>query len=91
MEWISVKDRLPDESGKYLVFSRYVSGNLKIDSFHIRNYSDNLSKVDEYDFDEKEDNRPGWYDYDSECGFYEVGGITHWQPLPEPPKFKEDK
>lgn len=28
----------------------------------------------------------GWYEYDSDVGFYEVKDVTHWMPLPQPPK-----
>ena len=75
-KWISVKDRLP-EGGDYLTCN---------DSkrLHIYSYAKNLSKVDKDDFYRVR--RGGWYDYDSEWGFCEVKGVTHWMPLPEPPK-----
>lgn len=80
-EWISVKDRLPEKNGKYLCFRKYnvlSGGNIQIYSF-----AHNLKKVDKYDF---RHNKSGWYDYDSEYGYCEVDNITHWMPLPEPPK-----
>lgn len=78
-EWISVKDRLPDE-GKYLV-CKDVHGNKIID---ICAYTNNLEAIDKYDFQGQ--NRGGWYGYDSECGYFERRNVTHWMPLPEPPK-----
>ena len=36
-----------------------------------------------YKFDYK---NPGWYEYDSEWGFCERNDVTHYMPLPEPPK-----
>jgi hypothetical protein len=54
--WISINDRLPDKSYRYLVF------------------------------------RKGGYDlvyYDADFKeFYKGQGITHWMPLPEPPKME---
>ena len=41
---------------------------------------------------------PGWYDHSLEYGkglekdeahYHQYGGITHWMPLPEPPKPNE--
>jgi len=28
----------------------------------------------------------GFYNYNPECGVYEVLGVTHWMPLPDPPR-----
>ena len=28
----------------------------------------------------------GFYDLDSECGYYEISGVAYWRPLPEPPE-----
>lgn len=48
-EWISVKDRLPQEHKNYLVFTKH-----------------GVTEILKYDGD--------------------AGVVTHWQPLPEPPK-----
>lgn len=79
-EWISVKDRLPDKEGIYLCFYRYCG----CDIFRILSFAFNLEEVDEFDF--KGQNRSGWYNRDSEWGYYEMSEVTHWMPLPEPPK-----
>ena len=81
-KWISVKDRLPNKDGKYLCcWDGYTVGDKFID---IYSFAKNLRKVDEYNF--KDENRAGWYDYDSEWGYCERESVTHWMPLPELPK-----
>lgn len=68
-EWISVKDRLPEE-GDYVL--GIVSGHNGIIKF-----TDAWMLV-HYDADEKE----WWADE------YDIEGcsVTHWMPIPEPPK-----
>lgn len=80
-EWISVKDRLPDKNGRYLCCKESVCGGEYID---ICSFAKNLYKVDKYDF--KGMKRMGWYTYDSEWGYGEMCGVTHWMPLPDLPK-----
>lgn len=58
-QWISVRDRLPDEDGWYLV------------------YKHNRVRVAEWCKD-------CWYN-ESDLPIDDCA-ITHWQPLPEPPK-----
>ena len=41
-------------------------------------------KVDKYDFHREWKNV--WYRYDSEWGHLTIDNVTHWMPLPEPPK-----
>ena len=82
-EWISVKDRLPDENGQYLcadyskTFSKYF--------IEVLYFSKNLYKVDEFEFKNKK-GKSGFYGYDSNWGHAEYEWVTHWMPLPEPPK-----
>lgn len=66
-EWISVKDRLPDVDGKYLV-ARAEGGRYSIS---VRKFRKEV---------------PCWYT--GYCGHWErrTNGITHWMPLPQPPK-----
>jgi len=67
MEWISVKDRLPNKKGRaYLVF--------------IGDYSNSQDAVE-----------VAWFDGKLEINDYPEleDGITHWMPLPEPPKSKQ--
>ena len=79
-EWISVKDRLPEEDGKYIVFEQ--SGGRTNTS--ILRFAKDARKVDRYDFKGRWEN--AWYEYDSEWGHYTVDSVTHWMPLPQPPK-----
>lgn len=62
MEWISVKDKMPYNSGYYLTCCNTY-----------RAYKPNLS------YYSREDK-----------SFYDAG-ITHWMPLPEPPKTFTDE
>ena len=64
-EWISVKDRLPEESGKHLVFGR-TFGNKKPQIWICECIS--IGRV------------MGW------CNSAKNPVVTHWMPLPEPPK-----
>lgn len=73
--WISVKDRLPEKDGKYLVCVGD-SGYYKIAAFSTDKTKENTYTERGY----------GWSDYDCDYGFYEVKRVTHWMPLPEPPK-----
>lgn len=78
--WISVKDRLPEKEGKYMVYKESECFKSTSTAW----FSLDLHEFDEYDFPNK--HRPGWNNYDSECGYYEECGVTHWMPLPEPPE-----
>ena len=79
-EWISVKDRLPEEDGYYLAFVQgYYAKCVRT-----LNFAKDGRKVDEFDFDDGSKNV--WYRYDSEYGYVTVEDVTHWMPLPQPPK-----
>lgn len=62
--WISVKDRLPEEQGTYLVFREEPYGMITIAWYS--------------------GPENGWLALDG--GFYADGVLTHYMPLPEPPK-----
>lgn len=71
--WISVEDRLPEEDGKYMVWYK---GELDICEF------DTDSQTFGYtydDYDEFYSHLVCWDDGMNE-------DVTHWQPLPNPPK-----
>ena len=78
-EWISVDDRLPDKKGAFLVYVKTKNkwgGYIKTTWFTTC-------------YEGVEDHMQGkkiWYDYDSDFGDYEVRNVTHWMPLPDPPK-----
>lgn len=63
MDWISVKDRLPDERRRCLIYGEKHIG--------IGNYVE-----------------PFWYEDEWDRG-YGCPEITHWMPLPKPPKEEE--
>lgn len=85
MIWISVKDQLPKNEGKYLVCSESPC----FTTIKTAYFSLNLHELDPYDFPDK--HRQGWNNYDSESGFYEETGITHWMPLPAAPGRSKDE
>ena len=59
MEWISVKDRLPEKWEDVLICNCY----------------------SEVDTDMIWENPSGSFEF-----YFEGGNVTHWMPLPEPPK-----
>ena len=79
-KWISVDDRLPERDGAYLVTTNGVSG---LQNVKTRWFAKDGEMVDAYDLAGQKD---VWYLYDSECGYVSIKTVTHWMPLPEPPK-----
>ena len=79
--WIPCSERLPEKNGDYLCCS---SGMAIITC----GFANDIYKVDEWDFcDYKgKSKKRGFYDYDSEYGYYEVDDVVAWMPLPEPYK-----
>ena len=77
MEWISVKDRLPEDDQHVLVYHA--------EDFHITvGYfeSDYVQYYIESD-GSKFYTDDGW---ETEISWAPKGDVTHWMPLPEPPK-----
>ena len=79
-EWVSVDESLPENKGDYMVFTK--NGNIKVMPFFTeRNAS---AAVYGRGFCEwtkgARTNDDDWWK--------PVGYITHWMPLPEPPKIK---
>ena len=79
-EWISVKDRLPEKDGAYLVTTNSFGDR---QSVKLRWFAKDGENVDAYDLAGQKD---VWYLYDIECGYVSIKTVTHWMPLPEPPK-----
>ena len=73
--WIPVSERLP-EDGTYLVTIKSITGR----GINIRDFAKDLYKVDEFDFPK---HKCGWYDYDSEYGYWEDTNVVAWMPLPK--------
>ena len=82
-EWISVKDRLPEEDGSYLVVINYFGNH---QSINVRSFAKAGETVNEYDLAGEKN---VWYRYDSEYGYISTDSVTHWMPLPNPPKEDE--
>lgn len=74
MEWISVKDRLPDERDTYIVYTDDTSENVSEPIWSKEVVL--TAEFDEYGWSWRE----GVNDYDI------TNFVTHWMPLPEPPK-----
>ena len=79
--WIPVTERLPEGDNRILVCSKLRDGQYWQS---VCRFANNLHEVDEYDF--PNERRPGFYYYDDEYGWIEKTGVTHWMPLPQPPK-----
>lgn len=74
----------PPKSGRYLVTRRYVDITGKnICTVDTASFTKDLYRLDEYDFYDKK-GESGWYEYDSEYGYFEIKGVVAWQYFPEP-------
>ena len=71
-QWISVDDRLPDETGRYLAVKKRIApddfGGNRTDIVIIRFFVDDGFRMPIH--------IPDWINEE----------VTHWMPLPEPPK-----
>lgn len=104
-KWVSVKDRLP-ESGVHILAAvkmdgLYCSGNYVCDAFYAAKYAQSISgysdecacvyceEDDEYYLEE------GWYEviknWDDYNSIVISDTVTHWMPLPQPPKGEENE
>src|SRR5574344_70120 len=76
--WISVKERLPDDVGSYLVY------------YHEWNNGDFLLKYDDYRIRVMRFMNNGKWRMpvctDKRCEADTNREVTHWQPLPQPPQ-----
>jgi hypothetical protein len=76
--WTPVTERLPVD-GRYLARVDGVYG----DYIAILGFCEKGEDVDYFGLRGQENI---FYDCDSEYGCYAVSGVTHWMPLPKPPK-----
>lgn len=100
MKWISVEERLP-EPGVYVI--AYYKNELGMDRRIRAEYSDGHSLLisgemdwsgDWANYDEEEDEYycpEGWFEANEfeEIHYQVDGNVTHWMPLPEPPRGEE--
>lgn len=84
-KWIPVSEKLPEEGGNYLT-TILLSNNYPHVS--IRSFTNNLYEVDDYAFYDRK-GISGWFEYDSEYGFFEDENVIAWMPLPKP--YKEEQ
>ena len=75
-EWISVKDRLPDETGRYLAVKKRIApdelGGSRTDIVILRFFVDDGFRMPTH--------IPDWINEEIN------EEVTHWMPLPQPPK-----
>ena len=81
LDWIPCSQRLPEEDGEYIVTLRW--GNYP-NSTDTLLFTNDLSSVDEVGY--AGEKRPGWYEYDSDYGCYEIDNVIAWMLRPEPYK-----
>ena len=74
--WINVEDKLPKEKGMYIV---YVQGGNSVTGWI---WYDNVVVVAEYAFG------VWWWWWDNGTDFDITDIVTHWMPLPEPPRME---
>lgn len=94
MQWIPVTERLPDNSKPVLAVVKeemvtYVLRVMYARKFDIESETDYDEEL--FDYVEETDTyycKPGWYETNvfEETHWGVCGEVTHWMPLPEPPK-----
>jgi hypothetical protein len=72
MEWISCKDRMPTEDGRYLVTETYLVGKYR--GMNVLSWANDLSKINKYCFEDK----AGFYYSDPEWGYCEANNVLAW-------------
>ena len=93
--WIPVTERLPENDVHVLLSCKCVVGAYVCDGFHTEKYSTPMQFYEDIDadYDEETDEYyfpEGWWEVIKNWDDYSCVAIedtvTHWMPLPEPPK-----
>lgn len=74
MEWISIKDRLPEKEGEYLCYRHSFVG------------CGGYCAILRYGTIYNKGRQRTFYFFDSDYGNISVANVTHWMELPESPK-----
>lgn len=85
-DWHPYPKEKPTKDGVYIT-TVYIPGATK-NVIRICSYSHDLHSVDSYDF--KKGAGPGFYNYDSEYGYYSEINVIAWDYKPEPYKGQLD-
>lgn len=95
-DWISVDDELPKSGVPVIVYVQNVYGDktriLRAQYAAINSLHANMDHADDFAaYDEETDEYwcpEGWYETNEfeGCHYAIEGDVTHWMPLPEPPK-----
>ena len=78
LKWIPVTERVPDKDGDYLVI-KDLSGDPYTDILGFAVDGDKICR-----FDLSGEKNCFYYYYDGE--YISTDNVTHWMPLPQPPK-----
>lgn len=77
MGWISVKNGLPPCEYEHFETGDYVSSVVMVHDVNSYEFNVGFGHVNDEGI---------WTVYDGEHDFMNVQNVTHWMPLPEPPK-----
>lgn len=75
-QWISCKDRLPEEEGYYWTVHSNMSGHI---GYYVSRFAKDLYKVDGYDFAELK-GVSGFFTIDDEYGYIKMDALA-WMPI----------
>ncbi len=78
MEWISVKDRLPNNNELVIAYGKKETDSEK-DVWLVTFYKEVIEKCGDH---KKNISDQYW----EKTNGYDVDEVTHWMPLPQPPK-----
>ena len=82
-QWIPVSERLPDKNGRYLAISCSLNVHYIGIFIFVKEHREGYER---YFIKSELKRKNTFYWYDAVFGFHMEKNITHWMPLPEPPK-----